>query len=136
MSSEASHTFVIRTAERPKYVVVDPELLVLGTVKLDAPGDMLRAQLVYAKTSRGRVLAARALSHVDDLPTTKALAASLANEEESWGCARRWPRPSARARTMAAFDALAASRRCLTRRSAAPSSPRSVTSRPQNPPKF
>jgi aminopeptidase N len=107
--SEASHTFVIRTAERPKYVVVDPELLVLGTVKLDAPADMLRAQLVYAKTSRGRVLAARALSHVDDLPTTKALAASLANEEESWEVRAEVASALGELRTMAAFDALAAS---------------------------
>jgi aminopeptidase N len=82
---QASCTFVLRAGKRPTYVVVDPDLAVPAEVKLEAPGDMLRAQLASAKSARGRMLAAPALGKLDDPPTTKALAAKLADEAEFWG---------------------------------------------------
>src|SRR5262249_5494247 len=42
---QASQSFVFRVPARPKFVVVDPELALLSETKLEAPGDMLRAQL-------------------------------------------------------------------------------------------
>ena len=82
---QVSHTFVMRTKKRPTFVVVDPDLAVPSEVKLEAPGDMLRAQLAGASSARGRMLAAGPLSKLDDPPTTKALAQALANEAEFWG---------------------------------------------------
>lgn len=82
---QASHTFVFRAEKRPSFVVVDPDFAVPAEVKLEAPGDMLRAQLASAPSARGRMLAAPALGKLDDPPTTKALAATLANESEFWG---------------------------------------------------
>ena len=82
---QSFHTFVIRTGKRPTFVTVDPDFAVPAEVKLEAPGDMLRAQLAKAPTARGRMLAAPALGKLDDPPTTKALAATLANEAEFWG---------------------------------------------------
>ncbi|MFO0756531.1 MAG: M1 family aminopeptidase [Byssovorax sp.] len=82
---QASHTFAIKVPSRPRYVVVDPEATVLGEVKVEAPGDMLRNQLASAPTARGRMLAAPALGKLDDPPSCEALAASLAKESEFWG---------------------------------------------------
>jgi aminopeptidase N len=82
---QASHTFSIKVPSRPRFVVVDPDLAVLAEVKVEAPGDMLREQLVNAPTARGRSLAAPGLGRLDDPPSIKALMASLANEKEFWG---------------------------------------------------
>jgi len=82
---EATHTFTFRTPARPRYVVVDPDFAVLAEVKVEAPGDMLRAQLAEAKSARGRMLAAPSLAKLDDPPTTAALAKAVADENEFWG---------------------------------------------------
>ncbi|MGK4001060.1 M1 family aminopeptidase [Sorangium sp. So ce1036] len=82
---QQAHTFVIPLPRRPRFVVVDPELRILGEVKVDAPGDLLRAQLAHAPTARGRMLAAKPLSRRDDPPTTRALGQALADANEFWG---------------------------------------------------
>ena len=82
---QGTHTFVFRSPKRPRYVVIDPDFAVPAEVKLEAPGDMLRAQLTGAATARSRMLAAAPLGRMDDPPTTKALAAAVANEAEFWG---------------------------------------------------
>ena len=51
---QASHTFTFRAPARPRFVVVDPDFAVLAETKLEAPGDMLRAQIAGAATARGR----------------------------------------------------------------------------------
>ncbi|MCC6553143.1 MAG: HEAT repeat domain-containing protein [Polyangiaceae bacterium] len=81
----ASHTFVIPVARRPRFVVVDPDLRVVGEVTVEAPADLLRGQLAHAPTARGRELAARPLGKRDDPATTRALGASLADAKEFWG---------------------------------------------------
>jgi aminopeptidase N len=81
---QASTTFAIQVASRPKFVVVDPSLRILGDVKVECPRDMLHAQLANASTARGRLLAASLLGKFDDPATTRALATSLANENEFW----------------------------------------------------
>jgi aminopeptidase N len=75
----------IPCAERPRFVVVDPDMAIVGEVRVKAPLDMLRAQLAAAPTARGRWLAAEALSKNDDPDTLAALAARLADEREFWG---------------------------------------------------
>jgi aminopeptidase N len=94
---QASHTFAFRVPARPRFVVVDPELAVLAEVKVEAPGDMLRAQIAHAPTARGRMLAAASLGKLDDPPSAKALGDALAKEDEFWG---------ARAEAAAALGAL------------------------------
>jgi aminopeptidase N len=82
---QASQSFAFRVPGRPRFVVVDPELAVLAELKIEAPADMLRAQLTGAPTARGRALAAAGLGRLDDPPSIKALAASLADDKEFWG---------------------------------------------------
>jgi aminopeptidase N len=105
---QASHTFVFHAPRRPRYVVVDPELTVLGEVKVTAPGDMLRAQLTDAKTARGRMLATASLARLDDPPTTKALADALAKEDEFWGVRAEAAEALGKLRSDEAFAALSA----------------------------
>jgi aminopeptidase N len=105
---QATHTFVLPMAERPRHVVVDPDLRVLGEARVDAPADMLRAQLREAKTARGRWLACGPLSKLDDPPTTKALAEALADEREFWGVRAEAAAALGSLRSEAAFDALVA----------------------------
>jgi aminopeptidase N len=85
---QASQSFAFRVPARPRFVVVDPELAVIAEAKIEAPADMLRAQIALhggAATARGRMLAAPGLGRLDDPPSTKALAASLSDEKEFWG---------------------------------------------------
>ena len=81
---QAAHTFTIRVPNRPKFVVVDGSLRILGDVKVECPRDMLHAQLASAPTARGRMLAASLMGKFDDPATTRVLAESLANENEFW----------------------------------------------------
>ncbi len=104
---QASHTFVIRTAERPKMIVVDPDLLVLGSVKAEVPADLLRNQIATAPSARGRLLAARALAHQDDPASTKALASTLANDDEYWGVRAEAASSLGELRSNEAFEILA-----------------------------
>jgi len=77
--------FAIPCAQRPRFVVVDPELRILGDVTVKAPADMLRRQLAEAETARGRWLAAQSLAKSDDPTTIEALGARLADDAEFWG---------------------------------------------------
>ncbi len=83
--TQRAELFAVPCDERPDFVVVDPELRVLGEVVVKAPGDMLRNQLKNGQTARARYLAAQALAHVDDPPTIEALADRLRDDKEFWG---------------------------------------------------
>jgi len=76
--------FVLPCAERPDYVVIDPDGALLGDVSVKAPLDMLRAQLAAPGLARARWLAARALSKTDDPPSIDALVERLADPREAW----------------------------------------------------
>ncbi len=80
-----AETFALPCAERPAFVVVDPDARILGEVTVKAPDDMLHAQLARAKTGRGRWLAAHALARSDTPATIAALSATLMNDSEFWG---------------------------------------------------
>jgi len=81
---QQTHTFAFPVARRPRFVVVDPELRIVGEVSVEAPADLLRGQLAQAPTARGRSLAARALGKKDDPLTIQALARALADEQQFW----------------------------------------------------
>jgi aminopeptidase N len=74
----------VRLAERPRWVAVDPRLRILGKVKVEAPAEMLRAQLESGSTARMRGLAAEALAARSDAPTVAALGRTLGAEPEAW----------------------------------------------------
>ena len=82
--TQRTDTFAIPCEHRPTFVVVDPDMRVLGDVRVKAPNDMLREQLLRAPTGRGRWLAASALSTSDDPTTVAALAARLEDDAEAW----------------------------------------------------
>jgi len=103
---QSSQSFAFRARTRPRFVVVDPELSVLAEVRLEAPADMLRAQLAKAPTARGRMLAAGALARLDDPATTKALALALADANEFWGTRAEAAAALGSLRSEAAFAAL------------------------------
>ncbi len=105
-----SDTFAIPCKERPKFVVVDPEMRILGDVTVKAPSDMLRAQLESAPTARGRWLAARSLGRVDDPVTIAALSARLRDEKELWMVRVECAEALGRIRARESFDALVAAR--------------------------
>jgi len=105
--AQKSDTFAVACEQRPAFVVVDPEMRVLGDLHVKAPNDMLRAQLAKAKSARGRWLAAHALSTSDDQTTTAALAARLADDDEAWMVRVECADALGRLRTGEAFDALA-----------------------------
>jgi aminopeptidase N len=104
-----SDSFAIPCAERPRFVVVDPDMRILGDVTVKAPPDMLRNQLADAKSARGRWLAAHALAKSDDPVTITALAARLADEKEFWGVRAECAEALGRIRAREAFEVLASS---------------------------
>src|SRR6185312_192500 len=76
--------------------------------RIEAPGDMLRAQIAGAATARGRLLAAPSLGKLDDPLSTQALAASLGKEDEFWGVRAEAAAALGSLRSEEAFAALAA----------------------------
>jgi aminopeptidase N len=105
--TESTDTLLIRLSERPAFVVFDPEQRVVASVALEAPADMLRRQLAQAPSAYGRWTAAEALARRDDLVTLRALSESLANEKEAWMVRVEAARALGKARSDAAFEALA-----------------------------
>jgi aminopeptidase N len=105
---QASQSFAFKVPARPRFVVIDADLSTLAEVKVEAPADMLRAQLRGAPTARGRLLAAPGLSRLDDPPTTTALGEALADENEFWGVRAEAASALANLRSEEAFAVLAA----------------------------
>ena len=103
-------TFSIPCPSRPRFVVVDPEMRILGEVTVKAPADMLRAQLAEATTARGRWLAAQALAKIDDPPTIDALAARVLDDAEFWGVRVESAEALGKLRAREAFDVLVKAR--------------------------
>jgi aminopeptidase N len=108
--TQKNDSFAIPRADRPRFVVVDPEMRVLGEVHVKAPNDMLRAQLAGGKSARARWLAAQALATSDDPPTISALAERLADEKEAWMVRAECAEALGRIRSRECFAALEASR--------------------------
>jgi aminopeptidase N len=91
-------TLVVRLSERPNWVAFDPQLRVAGKATVEAPADMLRAQLRHGSTARIRAGAADALSGRSDGPTILALGEVLSRSEAPWMVRDRCARALARIR--------------------------------------
>jgi aminopeptidase N len=104
-----SDSFAIPCAERPRFVVVDPDMRILGDVTVKAPPDMLRLQLAEAASARGRWLAAQALAKSDDPVTIEALAVRLRDDKEFWGVRAECAEALGRIRAREGFEVLVAS---------------------------
>ena len=105
--TEASDTLVVRLAERPRFVVFDPELRVVASVSVEAPADMLRRQLAEGPSAYSRWTAARALAKRDDPATVRALGEVLERENDPWMVRGEAARALGRIRSEAAFTVLA-----------------------------
>jgi aminopeptidase N len=107
MLRQKSETFALRCSERPLFVVVDPDMRILGEVAVKAPLDMLRSQLQKASTARGRWLAAMALGQSDDPMSLAVLEKALSDEEEFWGVRSECAEALGKIRSKEAFEVLA-----------------------------
>ncbi len=83
--TQRHQVFALPSPRRPRFVVVDPDLRVLGEVSVRGPLDMLREQLAHAPTARGRWLAAGSLSRVDDPPTLEPRSRRASTTSTSFG---------------------------------------------------
>ncbi|HSU39780.1 MAG TPA: M1 family aminopeptidase, partial [Polyangiaceae bacterium] len=106
--TEASDTLVVRLAERPRFVVFNPDQSVVGSVSLEAPSDFLRHQLADGPSAYAKWTAARSLGERDDPPSLRALADALASGDNAWMVRAEAARALGRVRSEAAFEALAA----------------------------
>jgi aminopeptidase N len=104
--SARADSFSVPCPSRPRFVVVDPEMRILGDGTVKAPADMLRTQLVEAKSARGRWLAAQGLGRIDDPPTIQALGTRLFDEAEFWGVRVECAEALGRVHAREAFDVL------------------------------
>jgi aminopeptidase N len=104
--TEKQQTFALPVAERPAFVVVDPQARILGEVRRRLPGDMLREQLAKAPTARGKWTAAQSLAGLDDPATIAALTKCLRDEKEFWGTRAECATALGRSRTRECFEAL------------------------------
>lgn len=82
--SDTHHTFVFKLEHRPRFVVIDGEQRIVGSVRSKAPVDMLKAQLREAPSGRGRRLAATALGARNEPSVIEALAKTLRKTNEFW----------------------------------------------------
>ena len=105
---QVSQSFAFRVHERPRFVVIDPDFAVIAELKIEAPADMLRAQLAGAASARGRMQATHGLGRVDDPPSTRALAERLADPKDFWGVRAECAYALAALRSDAAYAALEA----------------------------
>ncbi|MFO0665995.1 MAG: M1 family metallopeptidase [Polyangiaceae bacterium] len=107
--SQRSETFQVPLTSPPRFVVVDPELAIVGSVSTIAPERWLHKQLSEGKSSRARFLAARALSKSGDATTIAALSRSLGNEKEFWSVRAECARTLAHFASLEAREVLLAS---------------------------
>jgi aminopeptidase N len=103
---DRTESFALPCPTRPTYVVVDPEMRIVGDVTVKAPDDMQQAALARAKTARGRWLAARSLGTKDDPKTLRALEESLSKKDEFWGVRAEAAHALGHIRSKEAFEVL------------------------------
>jgi aminopeptidase N len=104
--TDRQQSFALPVSPRPAFVVIDPNMRIIGEVRPKVPGDMLREQLAKAPTARGRWLAAGALARIDDPPTIKSLAEGLSREKEFWGTRAECASALGKIRAPESFEAL------------------------------
>ncbi|HVJ14568.1 MAG TPA: M1 family aminopeptidase [Polyangiaceae bacterium] len=105
--SEEQGALSLELDARPKFVVFDPDFRVIGNVTIEAPGDMLRAQLREGSTAYARFSAADALARRDEPPTIRSLGESARDEKEAWMVRAEAARALGKIRAEEAFAELA-----------------------------
>jgi aminopeptidase N len=98
-------TFALKVAERPRMVLVDPEMTAPGSIALRVPLPMLEAQLAQAEAARPRWLAARALGGRNEPRATRALGQALVRDS-FWAVRAEAAKALGEQRTGAALDQL------------------------------
>ncbi|MEM6789921.1 MAG: M1 family aminopeptidase [Myxococcota bacterium] len=104
--TERQATLAFPVRSRPKMVVIDPRLRILGRVELKVPADMLRHQLAKAASGYAQALAAEALGHRDDPATVKALGRAVMDGKKFWGARATAATALGGIRSEAAFNQL------------------------------
>ena len=104
--TQRQERFAVPCPLRPAFVVVDPDMQLVGDITVKAPADMLRAQLASGRDARARWLAAQALAQVDDPVTVEALSGRLNDELEFWGVRAEAAEALGRLRGKESFAAL------------------------------
>lgn len=97
--------FAIPTAERPRMVLVDPEMTAPGTLELELLLPMLETQLAKASDARSRWTAARALGKRSGPRIVRALAAALTSDP-FWGVRAEAAKALGEQRVSAALEAV------------------------------
>ncbi|HYO96729.1 MAG TPA: HEAT repeat domain-containing protein, partial [Polyangiaceae bacterium] len=104
--SSVHDALVFSLPQRPAYVAFDPELRVVGSIQVEAPGDMLRRQLRQGSSARIRAMAADTLAKKSDPTTIAVLRESLADPAEAWMVRAEAARALGKTRASAALDVL------------------------------
>jgi len=107
--TEAHDVLTLPLDKRPLHVGFDPEQRVISKLTFEAPGDMLRHQLMEGSNALLRWTAADALSKKNDPASVKALGVTLAQDNEAWMVRVEAARALGKVRSDDAFEALMAS---------------------------
>lgn len=99
-------TLAFPVRSRPKMVVVDPRLRILGSVDVKAPADMLRHQLLKAESGYVQAQAADVLGKREDPATLKALGRVVMDDDVFWGARATAAASLGKIRSEAAFKLL------------------------------
>ncbi len=100
----------LKLDKRPSHVVIDPELQLIGRLRIEAPTDLLEHQLQHATSARGRRQAAQLLGKKRGYQLPKRLARVLQLKREAWTVRAACARSLASLRGREAFDLLVAQR--------------------------
>ncbi|HTU62630.1 MAG TPA: HEAT repeat domain-containing protein, partial [Polyangiales bacterium] len=104
--TSSQDVLVVPLERRPAYVAFDPEMRVLGSLQIEAPGDFQRKQLEHGGSAYLRLSAAEGLAKRGDPESIAALAKCLANAKEAWMVRAEAARALGRTRAEAAFERL------------------------------
>ncbi len=104
--TETADTLVVRLAERPRYVVFNPDQSIVGAIQVEAPADFWRHQLAEGPSAHARWSAARGLAERDDPTTLDALGRALADRKDAWMVRAEAAKALARSKSDAAFEFL------------------------------
>lgn len=105
-SSEKHTTLSLPLSKKPKHVVVDPNLRLIGSVSVTMPFDWACDQLHHGHGVRARRQAAEWLSKRHDFRAIAKLASALKDENESWLVRAACARALGRLRNDDAFECL------------------------------
>jgi aminopeptidase N len=83
-SGERHFALALELRERPKHVVVDPDLFIVGSLRIEAPIDFIKHQLEHGAAPRARRQAARMLAGKRDYAAAELLGKALSKKRESW----------------------------------------------------